>query len=149
MPVDGKRAKVDILPVAISDHVGISKFYIANGGRSQNVLGARSHFPDPTIARETQMVVTVTLDWLYDRYPAPTVVKIDVEGSEDKVFRGASRLLREHHPSILCEVMAETAGALSTMLRESGYVFYDGDAEPTARRPLARLAWNTLAFPSE
>jgi FkbM family methyltransferase len=146
-PSNGKRAKVDILPAAISDHVGISEFYIANIGRSQNFLGGRSCFPDTTSTRETQMVVTVTLDWLCDRYLAPTVLKIDVEGSEDRVLKGASRLLREHRPSILCEVAAENAGAVSASLRENGYAFYDAEVEPRERQQLERLTWNTLALP--
>jgi FkbM family methyltransferase len=144
---NGKRAKVDILPVSISDHVGISDFYISNRGRAQNFLGERSGFPAISSTRETQLVVTVTLDWLCDRYPAPTVLKIDVEGSEDRALKGASRLLHEHHPSILCETPAQHADAVSECLRENGYAFYDADVEPRERQRLERLAWHTLALP--
>jgi hypothetical protein len=75
------------------------------------------------------------------------MLKIDVEGSEDKVLKSASRLLRECHPIILCEVTAKTAGAVSASLRENGYVFYDAQVEPKERQRLEGLAWNTLALP--
>ena len=32
--------------------------------------------------RSTRLVPTVTLDWLAARFPAPDVLKIDVEGAE-------------------------------------------------------------------
>jgi len=43
-------------------------------------------------SREQQLVVAVTLDWLMDSMPAPSVVKIDVEGAELEVLKGASLL---------------------------------------------------------
>ena len=36
-----------------------------------------------------------------DEFGAPDVIKIDVEGHELKVLRGATRLLVEHDPIIL------------------------------------------------
>ena len=50
-------------------------------------------------------VPLLSLDaWLEQgRLPAPDVLKIDVEGSELDVLRGADRLLREHGPAVLVD----------------------------------------------
>src|SRR5207302_8721381 len=47
-------------------------------------------------------VRSFTLDDLtfHDGLPAPTAIKIDVEGAEAAVLRGAARLLTEHGPVI-------------------------------------------------
>jgi FkbM family methyltransferase len=49
-------------------------------------------------------VAAVTLDDFARDHPAPRVVKIDVEGAELRVLRGAVRLLREHRPILVCEL---------------------------------------------
>jgi FkbM family methyltransferase len=49
-------------------------------------------------------VTSVSLDDFARDHPAPRVVKIDVEGAELRVLRGAERLLREHRPILVCEL---------------------------------------------
>jgi FkbM family methyltransferase len=44
-------------------------------------------------------------DFVYtEQFPSPSLIKIDVEGAEDRVILGADRLLREAKPVILAEV---------------------------------------------
>jgi hypothetical protein len=55
-------------------------------------------------AREV-MVPSVTLDaFCRERRIAPDVIKIDVEGAELRVLRGARAILTTHRPRVLCEV---------------------------------------------
>jgi hypothetical protein len=49
----------------------------------------------------------------------PTVIKIDVEGFEGEVLRGAEGTLRRCRPTVLCEVIYESTRAL---MLEFGYV---------------------------
>jgi hypothetical protein len=48
----------------------------------------------------------VSLDGLVygDAWPPANVIKVDVEGDEVQVLRGAERLLREHRPRLIIEV---------------------------------------------
>ena len=49
-------------------------------------------------------VRTVPLDILLESHPAPALIKIDVEGFEAEVLRGADRLLNEIRPVFLIEL---------------------------------------------
>jgi FkbM family methyltransferase len=63
-------------------------------------------------------VRTVALDDLDG--PAPTLVKIDVEGAELDVLAGMSRLLRMQRPIVVCEMHGLNAEFCAAM-RDAGY----------------------------
>jgi FkbM family methyltransferase len=142
----GTRARVDVLPAAVADVVGIGQLHIARRGRSSNYLSGAG-LSQAGGSRGIQQVVTVTLDWLGEHYGAPTLVKIDVEGAEDLVLRGAARLLSTVQPVILCEVGEEKAETVSSILKSSGYTLLEADLQPCQRQPLESAVWNTLAWP--
>jgi len=88
---------------------------------------------------ETFAVYVTTLDREIERFGIPGVVKIDVEGHELEVLRGAPKLLREHRPVILLELhldMLETRGIrpaeVVDILRAAGYRFETCAGEPLA-----------------
>jgi FkbM family methyltransferase len=61
---------------------------------------ARAFDVKPTV----RQVETVTLDqWISEHRVLPTVLKIDVEGSEMEVLQGGLNYLREHSPQVLME----------------------------------------------
>jgi hypothetical protein len=91
--------------------------------------------------------MTVSLDWLLERFPAPTVLKIDIEGAEALALRGARRLLAEARPRMLLEVYEDNAEEVGALLREHGYVMFDAELPSEARTALARPAYNTVALP--
>ncbi len=45
-----------------------------------------------------------TIDAFASSHPAPSLIKIDVEGADASVLAGAARVLREHRPTLLCEL---------------------------------------------
>jgi hypothetical protein len=62
------------------------------------------------------------LDDFAERWGAPGFVKIDVEGGEADVLRGAARLLRSTHPSLLVEVHSvDLEQECADLLTQAGY----------------------------
>jgi hypothetical protein len=96
--------------------------------------------------RATELVPTVTLDSLLPHFPAPDVLKIDVEGAEALVLDGGARMLRAHHPRLICEVGQDHAAAVHDLLVRSGYTVYDGDQPADRRSPLSTAPYNTVAL---
>lgn len=134
------RAKIDILPIAISNTVSISDFYIAKRGRATSFLEGSSGTTASGGIRDIHSVLTVTLDWLLNHLPPPSILKIDVECSEDRVLLGASKILQEIRPTIYCET---TEGPIKTVLecfKKNDYIIYDIDAG---------LCQNVIALPKE
>ncbi|MGB7267151.1 MAG: FkbM family methyltransferase, partial [Terracidiphilus sp.] len=97
-------APIQVIPAAVYDSPAIASFNIAKRGRASNFLSAAGGSSQTGGVRETVSVITTTLDWLLDQVAAPNVLKIDVEGAECNVLRGAQRVLAEVQPVILIEV---------------------------------------------
>jgi FkbM family methyltransferase len=76
---------------------------------------------------EERAVLAIALDELRGQYGDPDVMKIDVEGAEVEVLRGAHRVLSSARPTLFVEVAGENAAAVSGILRPHGYRFFDVD----------------------
>jgi FkbM family methyltransferase len=137
------HAPVEVLPAAVSDELSVARFHVARRNRSTNHLDGFGTSQAGGV-RATELVPTLTLDWLAARFPAPDVVKIDVEEAEVAVLAGSSRLLGLA-PTIICEVAARNATAVRDLLNAHGYALYDGDRPPGERIPAAVAPPNTLA----
>ncbi len=141
------RARVEVVPAAVADTVGVARLHIASRARSANYLEGFGRVTAGG-SRETRTVQTVTLDSLLERFSPPHVVKIDVEGAEGIVLAGARRLLSEHRPIILCEVFGASKGPVADALRSTSYLMYDMAAPSEARRPVETAVYHTLARPA-
>ena len=65
-----------------------------------------------------------TLDcWMQATRRSPSLMKIDVEDAA-KVLRGASKLLAEHRPLIICEILNHQIGAAAKTVLPHDYSFY-------------------------
>ena len=137
------RAPVEILPAAVSDDLSVARFHVARRSRATSHLaGFGTAMTGGT--RSTQLVPTVTLDWLAARFPVPDVLKIDVEGAEVAVLSGGAGVLARS-PTVICEVSAQNADAVTGLLASHGYTLYDGERRDGGRVPVAAAPFNTLA----
>jgi FkbM family methyltransferase len=142
----GRNAAVTVLPTAASDSLDLANFHIARRARSSNHLeGVGSTQSGGT--RNTEYVMTVTLDWLLERVPAPQVLKIDVEGMEHRVLAGATAVLSKARPVIWCEVDPANKDEVSRILHSHDYEIFYANQNPSERQPLLRAPWETLARP--
>lgn len=67
-------------------------------------------------------VEVTTLDAAAERYGVPAVIKVDVEGAEVEVLRGAPRLLAEVGPTLLVETHSpEAKRECGALLQHAGY----------------------------
>lgn len=67
-------------------------------------------------------VEAITLDQFVKNNRAPGVMKIDVEGAESEVLKGARRLLKDARPVLVCEVHgAQGANFMEEELGRMGY----------------------------
>jgi len=119
----GVSARIDVLQAAAADEDGEVEF-VSNDRdgavgqiRSREVAGYE--YADAT---STARVASWRLDTLRASRPAPALVKIDVEGAEVLVLRGAARLLATDRPIVLVEIHNADAGRASLeLLRHAGY----------------------------
>jgi FkbM family methyltransferase len=138
------HAQVDVLPVAVSDNVGVAEFCIARRNRSTSHLDGFGTTQTGGV-RATQLVPTVTLEWLAAHFPAPQVVKIDVEAAEMQVLTGAAGILGAV-PTIICEVAGHNAARVGGLLTSHGYKLYDVQDSAADRAPKTSAPPNTLAI---
>ncbi len=78
------------------------------------------------VANEVMAVATVTADEERTRAGAPDLIKIDVEGHEESVIRGAHTTLKEDQPILIFECF-HGGGEITDFLESLGY--WVGDAE--------------------
>ncbi len=113
------------VPLALSDRAGRLDFVVDPENTGHSHLAAAGE------AGGKQSVEVVVLDeWLAANPPRSriTAVKLDVEGCELHALRGMERMLREHRPAIVIEVIEEhlqsfgaSTAAVAAFLKTLGY----------------------------
>jgi FkbM family methyltransferase len=130
LALGGIGSQVTLLPMALADEDGVAAFQVDDvqsaSGTLDKVTGG-----EPCVGRRnlglgprTAQVLCRRLDTAVAEagLPAPHVIKIDVEGAEALLLRGAEGVLARHAPKLLIELhgIAETRAVLR-LLDEFGY----------------------------
>ncbi len=143
-----RHLNLQVLSAAVSDSAGVASLAIAVRGRASNALEIPGPRSQAGGVRGRQLTSTVSLDSVIDSQRKPGIVKIDVEGAEVMVLRGAERLLSEVKPILYCEVGEENVEQVTMLLRSKGYVLFDGDVGARPRPEVKSATWSTLAYPT-
>ena len=99
---------LEVVGVCVSDAGGSVPFYTYGQSMAASVSRVNVEVLNPEVrtapAREV-LVPAVTIDaFCQERKIQPDVIKIDVEGAELRVLRGAREVLTTYRPRVLCEV---------------------------------------------
>jgi len=130
-----------IVPKAVCDEDAIGRrfFLIDSGDSPMNSL--TTGVPGMPLMEGRDIgniaVQTVTLDsFCTEAGVRPDLVKIDVEGAELMVLRGASKVLSESHPTIILAVhpywlpTEQSPAQIVELLEVCGYVVFDSKGNP-------------------
>jgi FkbM family methyltransferase len=122
---NGLTGRIELVGAAVSDATGTIEIAVPHGESGQASVS-----PDPGDAVERHAVEAMTLDALIGER-AVRFLKIDVEGHEPAVLRGAERVLRSGRveylllelSSAVLERGGHTSGELIDLLEGAGYTF--------------------------
>jgi FkbM family methyltransferase len=114
---------------AVSDTVGNANFFIESlTGQNNTLVDDYDVFDEnrrnagfPQAEYQIVTVQTTTLDTYFQKTPiVPAFIKIDVEGAELEVLRGAEQVLRSYQPIVMVEVTRHH-DEVARLLHEYGY----------------------------
>jgi FkbM family methyltransferase len=139
----------DVRNVALSDHSGTAMFTHVKTLPGYSGLRQRT-YPAPQELEEIEVRVERLDDILPTGY-RPTLVKIDVEGAELQVLRGALRTITEHKPTIVFEHGLGAADHYGTtpadvhdlLCKEAGLRIFDMDGNGPLERGAFEEAFYT------
>jgi FkbM family methyltransferase len=122
------------LPLALSDHCGVLEMEYFG----EHLMGARG---GGGWFRDRETIAMTTVDELADRHGVCfDAMKIDVEGFELHVLRGAEKSIRQNDPLVFLEVHPDylvrygtSVDELVAYLEKLGLGFYDLKLEPIAK----------------
>ena len=144
----GIEDRVTVMPLALGDEDGEAEFQVddmqsASGTLSkvtggEACVGRRNLGLGPLVDRvRVRRLDTVIAE---AGLPVPDVIKIDVEGAEGLLLRGAAGLLREHAPRLLVELHGvDCIRDVVGLLAEAGYACAGKVSERVDRSGYARV----------
>ena len=110
--------QVSVTPAAVADKSGAVTF-------ATFAFSSVSHIADSRTPADAVLIAvpSVTLDeFIYgEGNPPPDFIKIDVEGAETHVIRGAERTLREATPTVIVEAWKSHWSEVASLMDSYGY----------------------------
>lgn len=153
--MNGVVNKVEIFEGVASDNNGSAEIKVIKGKEEYSSLGEMLH---PWITNEKwilEKVISTTLDKLVDEKSLnPGFLKVDVEGAEHLVFKGAGKVLSEKRPIILSELSdfllnrnGSSAMEVIDIIKSHGYDVFD-PINPSVQ-PGIEAFGDIMCFPKE
>ena len=116
--------------LALSDQQGEMNFYSVRNPKYPEIpnLGGVGSLLQQSTNREVIKVKLSTLDEFIRSKNSAVIdlIKMDTEGTEDQVLRGAAEVIRRYKPIIICETMFNRIEAnIESEMLQHGYHFYN------------------------
>lgn len=152
--LNGLHGRVRIETVAVSNHCGTSRMFVTDRSMPTSGRLVEAQYR----SAPTGKTIPINLRSLDSDIPEGMpvdLVKIDVEGAEDLVLAGMTRILRECRPALLVECLPEAPiSSIERTLRAASYTFWHVTsaglrAEPHIRPDSTRRFRNYLFLPQE
>jgi FkbM family methyltransferase len=135
----GETPGVTLYRAAVVEYPGPVRFYVNSMTSTNSTLPRpkrdRRYFPTRSKHVTSPEVPGIRLDdfWAQKVFPAPDIIKLDIQGGELPALRGAVKLLDEARPGVICtEVQfiplyegATNYHDLANFLRARGYGLYN------------------------
>jgi len=119
---NGLEHSVRTIEAAVWSNAGASIPFRRGLPRSQGGVCWKDRRPVLATGELTQVAAVRLDDFVADGGPAPHVIKIDVEGAESEVLKGAAGILQVHRPVLFIEVhTASENTAVNRILGDAGY----------------------------
>ncbi|MCL9761217.1 FkbM family methyltransferase [Frankia sp. AiPa1] len=138
---------VDVRQAALSDTPGVLPFTYVRSRPAYS--GLRDRVPDTEDVEQIEVTVEVLDEVLPEDY-RPALIKVDVEGAEYGVFRGARRLISSSRPHLVFEFGAgardygTSADEMYTLVdSDLGLRIFDLDGDGPYTLPMFRDAFET------
>jgi FkbM family methyltransferase len=144
---ENSRLQIEIVAAAVSDTDGIGWLNVNSRSRHMNNLRNKSIWSDSRSQKAVVPIATLRLDTIMasEHVRPPHLIKVDIEGAEHVLLRGAHRVLAEARPVWFMEVASENADEVSSIFRAHGYRVFDGDA--LSQGLIERGVYDWLAIP--
>ncbi len=147
-------ANVILYEGALSENGGELELHGVPGMEEYSSLNPISHMHARQFDKEVFRVATRPLDGLVSEYDlVPGFVKMDVEGAEYEVLKGARALLKDHQPILLSEMddslltqFGTRASEVVLFLEDFGYQVIDAR---TGGKPRGGFSDTILALPAK
>ena len=158
---NGLAETVTVLQSALSDASGEAVLHTVEGNEEYGTLGVLVHHGLDRVNTLPSAETTPTerLDDIVARLGLrPALLKVDVEGFEGHVFRGAQRTLAEHRPAVVTEFNAsllrangDSPEALISLFERAGYRVLDpfSPGHPPVTPTFLETTEEVLCLPAE
>jgi FkbM family methyltransferase len=144
--LNGVQDILRVQPMGIGARESVLPFWAVEGTYAWNSSFTESFAGGSDSVRVHHVPVTTLDTYCAAHQLKPDLIKIDVEGGELAVLKGAKAILEAHHPVILLEMNPMSSGAAGTtpaaidaFLRQLGYEGKVLTAHSLSRESLVRL----------